>query len=94
MTEHQSDTHNKWEKPVTIHFNLPNHLIFIIIEILQTDPEDQKSTVTPKTRELHWIYQLHTLWPVGIIAHLHLACLLLILKLKQFRNAITFLLLK
>ena len=73
MTEHQRDTRNKRDTPVANHFNLTNHSIrnmrFQIIEILPLDPESEQSTVTRKTRELHWIYQLHTLRPVRINVH-------------------------
>ena len=73
MAEHQRDTRNKRDTPMANHFNFTNHSIrnmrFQIIEILLSDPESEQSTVTRKTRELHWIYQLHTLRPVGINVH-------------------------
>ena len=73
MTEHHRDTQNKRDTPVANHFNLTNHFIrnmrFQFTEIQPSDPESEQSTVTRKTRELHWIYQLHTLRPVGINVH-------------------------
>ena len=73
MIEHQRDFRNKRDTPVANYFNLPNHstehMRFQVIEILPTDPENQKVTVTLRNREFHWIYQLHTLHPVGINVH-------------------------
>ena len=70
MTEHQRDTRNHRDTPVANHFNLnnhsPQHMKFQIIEILASDPDSETSTVVRRKKELHWIYQLHTLRPVGI----------------------------
>ena len=70
MTEHRRDILKKRDTPVALHFNLYNHspdnMRFQIIEILKTDPDSDKSTDIRRKKELHWIYQLHTLRPVGI----------------------------
>lgn len=70
MTEHQRDTRKKRDTPVANHFNRPDHTLehmrFQIIDILSSDPDDPKSTNPRKIKELYWIYQLHTLRPVGI----------------------------
>ena len=48
MAEHIRDTRVKRETPVSIHFNEPGHsfenMIFQIIQMLPTDPEDDRST--------------------------------------------------
>ena len=70
MAEHVRDTRVKRETPVSIHFNEPDHLfenmIFQIIQILPTDPEDDRSTTKRRQCERYWIYQLHSLEPLGI----------------------------
>ena len=70
MAEHVRDTRVKRETPVSIHFNEPDHsfenMVFQIIHILPTDPEDDGSTIRRRQCEKYWIYQLHSLRPLGI----------------------------
>ena len=70
MAEHVRDTRVKRETPVSIHFNEPDHssenMVFQIIHILPTDPEDDRSTIRRRQCEKYWIYQLHSLRPLGI----------------------------
>ena len=70
MAEHIWDTRVKRETPVSIHLNEVDHLfenmIFQIIQILPTDPEDDRSTTRRSICERYWIYQLHSLKPFGL----------------------------
>ena len=73
MAEHVRDTHVKRDTSVSIHFihfNEPDHsfenMIFQIIQIFPTDPEDDRSTIRRCQCERYWIYQLHSLKPLGI----------------------------
>ena len=70
MAKHTWDTWVKRDTPVSIHFNLPGHtaenMLFQIIHILLSNPESDTSTVKRREREKYWIYQLHTLKPLGL----------------------------
>ena len=69
MAEHVRDTRVKIETPVSIHFNEFDHLfenmIFQIIQILPTDPEDDRSTTKRHQCERYLTYQLCSLKPLG-----------------------------
>ena len=73
MAEHERDTRVKRETPVSIHFNESGHsfenMIFQILQIqiiLSTGPEDNRSTTRRQICERYWIYQLHSLKPLGL----------------------------
>ena len=70
MAEHIRDTRVKRETAVSIHFNEPGHsfenMIFQIIQILPTHPEDDRSTTKHPICERYWIYQLHPVKPLGL----------------------------
>ena len=46
--------------------HLFENMIFQIIQILPTDPEDDRSTTRRSICERYWIYQLHSLKPFGL----------------------------
>ena len=70
MAEHMRDTRLKRDTPVATHYNEIGHsfenMLFQIIQIIPTDPEDEKSTPRRRSCEKYWIYQLHTLKPLGL----------------------------
>ena len=70
MAEHMRDTGLKRDTPVATHYNeIGNsfeNMLFQIIQIIPTDPEDEKSTPRRRSCEKYWIYQLHMLKPLGL----------------------------
>ena len=70
MGEYIQDTRVKRETPVSIHSNEPDHsfvnMIFQIIQILPTYPEDDSATTRHSICVRYWIYQLHSLKPLGL----------------------------
>jgi hypothetical protein len=70
LKEHLADVKYNRDQPVARHFNKTGHssgnLIAQIIEIVPSDPDTTASTKRRRDREHHWIYQLHTLEPLGI----------------------------
>ena len=70
MAEHMRDTWLKRDKPVATHYNEIGHsfenMLFEIIQIILTGPEDEKSTPRRRSCEKYWIYQLHMLKPLGL----------------------------
>ena len=70
MTEHIRDTQLNRDTPVANHYNQTSHstenMLFQIIHILPTDAEDDRSMPRRRECEKYWIYQLHSLKPLGL----------------------------
>ena len=66
LNGHRSDIrHNRAEKPVGAHFNLPEHsiedLTILVVEKIQFDDTDLR-----RHRESYWIHKIHSLAPGGL----------------------------
>jgi hypothetical protein len=71
ISEHLGDIRNNRNyKPVAWHFNSKHHKISnvmaLILESITKDPEEQATTDHRRDREVHWIYQLRTVDPLGL----------------------------
>ena len=70
LKEHFADIKHRRDKPVALHIN--NHdgdnskIIPYILEVVNKNPQDGETTVYRRKRELHWIYKLKTLAPLGL----------------------------
>ena len=71
MTEHLRDTRLNRDTSVANHYNQTGdsseNMLFQIIHILPSDPEDDRCTPRHRECEKYWIYQLHSLKPLGLI---------------------------
>jgi len=70
ISKHKSDILHNNNKPVSSHFNLPNHTVnnfqVTVIQYFTPNNAISKTNHLRKTHEIKWIQKLHTHTPVGL----------------------------